>query len=426
MKKLICILLSILFCSSCTNTDGMPVIHQSSPMPLNGEFNLISKEDKQDKKTEENRSANHYTPLNFKEQNAVWISYIDLQPMILGKSKTEFKENISKAYKEIKDLGCNTVYVHVRSFGDAYYSSEFYPYSKGITGEIGVVPGFDPLEIMIQEAHSSDLSFHAWINPMRCETEENMEKISDSYDLKQWYSDSKKYDEYLVKVDSDNHYWLNPGVDAVRKLIADGAAEIVKNYDVDGIHIDDYFYPTTDTYFDAGIYVENGVKESLSEWRKNNVSKMVKSIYSSIKEQNPDVLFGVSPQGNMENNYEFMYADVKKWCSEEGYLDYIVPQIYFGFENSAKPFTRTTEEWSNIVTCDNVSLVIGLGVYKIGQEDEFLQTTGIIGDQINISQNIKNCGGIALYNYINLFEPDDQLAERTVAELTCIKKAISD
>ena len=108
-------------------------------------------------------------------------------------------------------------------------ASEFYPYSKGITGEMGVVPGFDPLEIMIQEAHSSDLSFHAWINPMRCETEENMEKISDSYDLKQWYSDSKKYDEYLVKVDSDNHYWLNPGVDAVRKLIADGAAEIVKD-----------------------------------------------------------------------------------------------------------------------------------------------------------------------------------------------------
>lgn len=153
---------------------------------------------------------------------------------------------------------------------------------------------------------------------------------------------------------------------------------------------------------------------------------MVKSIYSSVKEQNPDVLFGVSPQGNMENNYEFMYADVKKWCSEEGYLDYIVPQIYFGFENSAKPFTRTTEEWSNIVTCDNVNLVIGLGVYKIGQEDEFLQTTGIIGNQIDISQNIKNCGGIALYNYINLFEPDDKLAERTGAELTCIKKAISD
>lgn len=426
MKKLICIILSILFCSSCTNTDGMPVIHQSSPIPLNEEINLISKEDKQDKKTAENRSINHYTPLNFKEQNAVWISYIDLQPMILGKSKNEFKENISKAYKEIKDLGCNTVYVHVRSFGDAYYSSQFYPYSKGITGEIGVEPGFDPLEIMIQKAHSLGLSFHAWINPMRCETEENMEKVSDSYDLKQWYSDSEKYDEYLVKVDSDNHYWLNPGVEAVRKLIADGAAEIVKNYDVDGIHIDDYFYPTTDTYFDAGIYVENGVKESLSEWRKNNVTKMVKSIYSSVKEQNPDVLFGVSPQGNMENNYEFMYADVKKWCSEEGYLDYIVPQIYFGFENSAKPFTRTTEEWSNIVTCDNVNLVIGLGVYKIGQEDEFLQTTGIIGNQIDISQNIKNCGGIALYNYINLFEPDDKLAERTGAELTCIKKAISD
>lgn len=101
-----------------------------------------------------------------------------------------------------------------------------------------------------------------------------MEKIPDSYDLKQWYSNSEKYDEYLVKVDSDNHYWLNPGVEAVRKLIADGAAEIVKSYDVDGIHIDDYFYPTTDTYFDAGIMLKtvlkkacpNGVKIMCQKW----------------------------------------------------------------------------------------------------------------------------------------------------------------
>ncbi|MDE6149267.1 MAG: family 10 glycosylhydrolase [Ruminococcus sp.] len=426
MKKTICIILLLLFCSSCASTNGMPVIHQSSPMPLNGEINLKNTLDKQDEKTDVKRNTNTYTPLNYQEQNAVWISYIDLQPMILGKSENEFEKNISTAYKKIKELGCNTVYVHVRSFGDAYYNSELYPYSKGITGEIDTEPDFDPLKIMIKEAHDLGLSFHAWINPMRCETEENMKEISNSYVIKQWYSDSNKYDEYLVKVDSDNHYWLNPAVDDVRNLIAQGAAEIVKNYDVDGIHIDDYFYPTTEAYFDSGIYVETGVKESLSEWRKNNVSKMVKEIYNSIKKENSEVLFGVSPQGNMENNYEFMYADVKTWCSEEGYLDYIVPQIYFGFENNSKPFVQTTEEWSNIVTCDNVSLVIGLGVYKIGQEDEFLQSTGIIGKQINLSQNMKNYGGIALYNYINLFEPEENLAERTNAELSCIKDAISD
>lgn len=426
MKKLICLILLMLFCTSCGSTNSMPVIHQSSPIPLSGEFRFLNTEDKQEKKPADQQSSISYMPLNFKEQNAVWISYIDLQPMLLGKSENEFEKNISTAYKKIKELGCNTVYVHVRSFGDAYYNSELYPYSKGITGEIAEKPEFDPLKIMIKKAHDSGLSFHAWINPMRCETEENMDKIPDSCVLKQWYSNSEKYDEYLVKVNTDNHYWLNPAVEDVRNLISEGAAEIVRNYDVDGIHIDDYFYPTTDAYFDSGIYVETGVKESLSEWRKNNVSKMVKEIYNSIKKENSNVLFGVSPQGNIENNYEFMYADVKKWCSEEGYLDYIVPQIYFGFENNAKPFSQTAEEWSSIVTCDKVSLVIGLGVYKIGQEDEFSENTGIIGKQIDVSRAIHNCGGIALYNYINLFEPEAALAERTNAELTCIKKSITN
>lgn len=424
MKKFICIVLSLLFCTSCASEEGLPVIRQSSPMPLNCEYYLSENEDKQVEEADKNTAA--YEPLNYDEQNAVWISYIDLQPMILNKSEDEFRINISSAYDEIKKLGCNTVYVHVRSFGDAYYDSELYPFTKAVTGEIGGESEFDPLEIMVTEAHNAGLSFHAWINPMRCETEEYMDRIPDDYALKQWFSDSEKYDEYLVKVDSDNHYWLNPAVEDVRNLIAEGAAEIVRNYDVDGIHIDDYFYPTTDTYFDSGIYVETGVTESLSDWRMNNVNKMVKAIHDAVKSENSKVLFGVSPQGNMENNYEYMYADVKKWCSEEGYIDYIVPQIYFGFENSGKPFAQTADEWSSIVTCDDVSLIIGLGVYKIGQEDEFLQTTGIIGEQIDVSQEISNYGGVALYNYINLFQPDYELAERTNAELVCIKDAIAD
>ncbi|MGN1113666.1 MAG: glycoside hydrolase family 10 protein [Oscillospiraceae bacterium] len=376
------------------------------------------------KKLSSSSDENSFSPINFDEQKAVWISYIDLQPMLLGKTAEEFGENISNAFKKVKNLGCNTVYCHVRSFGDAYYKSNLFPFSKEITGNIGADPGFDPLEIMIEKAHGQGLSIHAWINPMRCETEENIKAMDDSYIIKQWYSDKEKYADYIVKPDSDNHYWLNPGVPEVRKLIADGVKEIVENYQVDGIHIDDYFYPTTDAKFDVQYYVESKVSESFDQWRKDNISKMVKSIYDSAKSADDRVLFGVSPQGNMENNYDFMYADVKKWCSEEGYLDYIVPQIYFGFDNSVKPFEKTAEEWSKAVTNKSVKLVIGLGIYKIGEEEEFMNTEGIIGKQIENAKNLKNYGGVALYNYINLFEPSEELAERTNVELKYIKKEL--
>lgn len=416
MRRIITTALAMIICASCTGRQSKPMIQQVSPIPSDYGYQVQYEE----------KQTDNYEPINFQEQKAVWISYIDLQHMLLGKTENEFSENILQAYEKIKSLGCNTVYVHVRSFGDAYYKSEFYPFTKAVSGELGSEADFDPLEIMLENAHEAGLSFHAWVNPMRCETEENMLLIPERFALRRWFSDRDKYDEYLVKVDSDNHYWLNPAVEDVRNLIADGVREIVKNYDVDGIHIDDYFYPTTEAYFDSGIYVETGVTESLSEWRKSNINKMVKAIHDAVKDENPNVLFGVSPQGNMENNYQFMYADVKKWCSEEDYIDYIVPQIYFGFENSIKPFVQTAEDWSSIVTCDSVSLVIGLGVYKIGEEDEFLQNTGIIAEQISSSQQIKNYGGFALYNYINLFEPVQELAERTNAELQCIKDAIID
>lgn len=427
LKKVICMLLAVLFFVSCTEKSQqsvVPALQKSSPVPINP--NYSSEKDKPKIKGTVKRNKSSYFPLNFDEQKAVWVSYIDLQSMLLGKSGEYFRKSISEAYAKIKELGCNTVYVHVRSFGDAYYKSELFPWTKGISGEIAAQPDFDPLEIMVSEAHGLGLSFHAWINPMRCETDENMAQMPDKYKIKQWYDDSEKYAEYLVKSDSDNHYWLNPAIEEVRNLIADGAGEIVKNYDVDGIHIDDYFYPTTDPDFDKKIYAQEGGGKDLSQWRKENVSLMVKGIHDSVKAVNGEVLFGVSPQGNMENNYEYMYADVKQWCGEDGYIDYIVPQIYFGFKNSAKPFESTAAEWSEAVTCKEVKLIIGLGVYKISQEDEFWQDTGIIGRQIEASQKLENYGGFALYNYINLFAPDEKVAERTNAELKCIKDIADD
>lgn len=423
MKKIISVLMFICLLCSCsqqkiTQTDLQTV----SPVPQS--IGIVNA-DKQSENVGRTPSANEYTPLNFETQKAVWISYIDLAPMLTGKSEKEFRHDFEQACENIKGLGCNTVYVHVRAFGDAYYSSKLFPWSKGVCGNIDLKPDFDPLEIMIDCSHESGLSFHAWINPLRCETEVNIQKISDNFKIRQWYDNPEKYDEYLVKVREDDFYWLNPAISDVRRLIADGVKEIVENYKVDGIHMDDYFYPTTEKYFDAGAYVEAAVQVTLDEWRLDNCSQMVREIYKTVKTYNSEILFGISPQGNIENNYAYMFADVKLWASTEGYLDYIAPQIYFGYENKAKPFADTIIEWSNLVACKEVSLVIGLAPYKIRDDVEFAEDVGIISEQISDSFDMDNCNGVALYNYINLFGIDDDVSSRMSDERKCISKTLN-
>ncbi|WP_124099152.1 family 10 glycosylhydrolase [Ruminococcus sp. Marseille-P6503] len=424
-KELLVFAAAFLTLTSCSGAEGLSSeiqLQSVSPVP---QFSSAVQADRHTEYDSGYASPNEYIPLNYDEQKSVWISYIDLAPMITGKAEDEFKNAFSQACANIKELGCNTVYVHVRSFGDAYYRSEYYPWSKGITGYAGQEPDYDPLEIMVDCAHQNGLSFHAWINPLRCETEENLSKL-DSGILSEWYNDPGKYSEYLVKVKDDERYWLNPAEEDVRELICSGAEELCRNYKIDGIHMDDYFYPTTEEYFDSETYVEAGASISLSDWRLDNCSKLVGEIYDTVKSVNKDILFGISPQGNIENNYSYMYADIKRWCSEEGYIDYIVPQIYFGYDNQIKPFEETAEEWSEIARQGNTKLVIGLAPYKIAEDEEFSENTGIISSQIKTSQGLDNYGGVALYNYINIFCPEESLSQRLDKEKALIKKALTD
>ena len=423
MKKIFILIVALLLVScSVKDTQDVKIVNVS-PVPELGSSKVS---DRHLKNNETASVSGEYIPLNYDEQKSIWLSYIDLAPMLSGKNRNEFENAFSEACNNIKNIGCNTLYVHVRSFGDAYYISDYFPWSKGITGAVGNEPSFDPLEIMVNIAHNKGLSFHAWINPLRCETESNMKQYPESCILKKWFSDSGNYGEYLVKVDNDDHYWLNPAVDEVRELICCGVEELCENYKIDGIHIDDYFYPTTESYFDSETYIQAGASMTLSDWRLDNCSKMVKEIHDTIKKVNKNILFGVSPQGNIENNYSYMYADVKKWCSTDGYIDYIVPQIYFGYENTAKPFEKTAEEWNEIAESGNAKLVIGLAPYKISDDSEFTDNIGIIASQIKTSEKLKCYSGIALYNYINIFCTQDSLSERLDKEITEITKALAE
>ncbi len=335
-----------------------------------------------------------YSPLNYDNQTGIWYPYMDYEEYMYGKSEEAFREHVRSMLNDAKEQQFNTIYVHVRACGDAYYSSEIFPRGKLYDGD------YDPLEIFLEEGHQLGLSVHAWINPLRCQTVEEFKQLPDDFIVKQWTENNTGSLVGIV----NGRYYLNPAYEETINLICQGVNEIISNYNVDGIHIDDYFYPTTDPEFDKSAFEASGSTD-LSKWRMENCSRMVRSIYESVKSSDKDILFGISPQGNINANYSSQYADVRLWGSCEGYCDYIVPQIYFGFKNEACPFEKTLHDWEELVSCENVSLIIGLGAYKLGNEDKWAGAAGeqewIENDDIIEKQkelvNASSANGYAIY-----------------------------
>lgn len=367
-----------------------------------------------------------YSALNFDEQKGFWITYLEYASILRNKSEKSFRNSISEYFDNISNLGFNTVYVQVRAFGDAYYDSELFPSGEQFDGTIGTANRFDALQVMIECAHNRGISVHAWVNPMRTMTTSQIEKLDDSYTIKKWYN--SKRGDYIVK--SGDRWYLNPAYDEVTDLIAAGITEIAANYKVDGIQIDDYFYPTTDKSFDSAVYAKMGNGTSLSDWRIANVNKMVKKLYKSVHSANDTVVFGISPQGSVENNYGELYADVRKWCSESGYCDYILPQVYFGFDNAALPYADVIALWNGMVKSSDVKLVIGLAAYKVGAEDgyagsgkrEWLENSDILARQMKLAESLGNYGGVALYRYDSVFNPTSDVAAQVSKEIKNIEK----
>lgn len=373
--------------------------------------------------------SNTYNALNYHEQKGIWISYLEYDSIMKNKSASSFRKTIAGYFDNIKDLSFNTVYVQVRAYGDAYYNSKLFPSGDRFNGTMGTSESYDALQIMIEEAHSRGLSVHAWINPMRLMTESQISSLSDKYTVKQWYSDSDKKGKYIVY--SGGRWYLNPAYKEVRQLIADGITEIVSGYDVDGVQIDDYFYPVTDASFDKSAYSASGTDISLYNWRINNVNKMVKSLYKAVHNANSTVVFGISPQGSVENNYSTLYADVKTWCSSSGYCDYILPQVYFGFDNAALPYESTVAQWNKMVSGSGVKLVIGLAGYKIGAVDtyagasgknEWINSSDIISRQMSCAAELSNYGGVAIFRYGSIFEPASDVASQVSKEMKNIPR----
>lgn len=374
-------------------------------------------------------SVADYVPLNYDVIKGIWLSQFDLGGTYMsgGKQANErtFRLICEKMFAGISENNFNTVIVQIRPNGDSFYPSEVYCPSHYVTGAHNVDFTYDPFAIMIEEAHKAGLSVHAWINPMRCMTAEQIVNVSTDYLLGQWYQDEALRAKYLYHnpdTTGNNYYYLNPAYPEVRAMVVDGVKEICTNYKVDAVHIDDYFYPTTNIEFDRKAFQELGSGQTRQKFRINNVNKMVSEMYTAIKEIKSDILFGISPAGNIPNNLQSLYADVTAWCSTPGYCDYIVPQVYWGFEDSHREsrFDICSQAWAELVTIPEVKLVIGMGLYRASETptDEWKNNKDVIKRQLEYIDAMDKCEGFVMFSYLDLFNKTGKLGTDTKEEYT--------
>lgn len=355
-----------------------------------------------------------------KEMRGVWVSYIELDMQNeTDKSEASFREKFKNIAINSKNAGFNTLIVQVRPFCDALYDSKFFPYSHILSGKQGVNPGYDALEVMCEVCSQLDLDIHAWVNPYRISTDSTPQALSET---NPYVIDNE------IGEETENGIFLNPANKMARNLIIDGVTEIVRNYDVDGIQFDDYFYPTQDSDFDDTEYADyvETVGEmncmSIDNWRLANVNTLICDTYRAIHKISDDVEFGISPQGNIDNNAQ-IYADVKTWCICKGFVDYICPQLYYSLDNPALTFEDSLTAWSELDINKSVKLYVGLAGYKANSdadEGTWLYSNNILADEYKIAVNNEKVSGIMLYSYSAL---KDENASTEIANLT---KAMSN
>lgn len=253
----------------------------------------------------------------------------------------------------------NAVFFQIRGMADAFYDSQYESWSRYITGTAGAKPTYDVLGFLVEEAHKRDIQFHAWLNPYRISTRANKDAAFPQLDPKIPAGLTKDYEKIRI---------YNPALPEVQIRITQIVKEIITKYDVDGIHLDDYFYPSlevSEKMNDEAEYEKYGVGKfnNIADFRRNNVDVVVQNIQKTIIETRPDVIFSISPAANINSNYEVLFADVRKW-SKEGWVDVLIPQLYFATGTEETSFNQRLNLWSQYIY-DN-HLLVGYGIYKFG------------------------------------------------------------
>ncbi len=334
---------------------------------------------------------------------AVWVSYLEWQAVDFS-SSAAFAADSAAMLDGIAALGATVVLAQVRPFGDALYPSAYFPFSHLCTGTQGQNPGFDPLALFVDAAHARGLQVEAWVNPYRLQQNGVPALCAQSPAL--LHPDWVK--------EADGGLYLDPASPAVRQYIADGVAELCGNYPLDGIHFDDYFYPTADPAFDAADYAAyqaGGGALALEDWRRQNVDGLVALCWRTVH-QTPGVRFGIAPQGRAELDYGSLYCDTALWLAEPGYVDYLMPQLYWGLASprAALRADVLAAAWAALPRAAGVALYAGLGAFRLGDGEGGTDTASLAEWQSGAAlaaqvRAVTAAGaeGVALYRYGSLF-----------------------
>ena len=362
------------------------------------------------------------------EWRAVWVSYLEWAAMDFS-TEDAFRARVVQLLDNCTGLGLNTVLAQVRPFGDALYRSSLFPWSHLCTGVQGQDPGFDPLDVLLQEAHTRGISVEAWVNPYRLRSSAAMPpNLADS-------NLANTHPEWVCTVDEG--LYLNPAEPAAADYVVQGVAELVQNYAVDGIHFDDYFYPTTDESIDAAQFAASGAG-NLAAWRRENVTALVRAVHDTVKAADPTLRFGISPQGNPDNDENQQYSDVTGWLASGGgdaVVDYLCPQVYWGqgfaLHNGSTRFAfeNIVPAWLAYPRAEGVALYFGLGAYRVGVGDGGSNENSLSGwstgralaDQVAFLRE-QGAEGWALYRYGSLFGPE----QTSLAAAECGALAAAD
>ena len=311
-----------------------------------------------------------------RDMRAAWISTVDNidWPSKPGLSDQEMKGEMIRILDNLRSYNLNTVVFQIRPTADAYYKSSKEPASHWITGTQGVAPGFDPLQLMIDEAGKRGMSVHVWLNPYRVQKDTTKDVLTKSHLY------FKKPELFLTY---GKTRYFNPGYQETRDFVAGVVGEIVRNYDIQAIHMDDYFYPykiVGEEFPDEQAFAKEPREfKDKDDWRRDNVDLIIKQIRDTIIANKPEVEFGISPFGVWRNkskdsegsntvagatNYDDLYANILKW-QKENWIDYVTPQIYWHIGFDRADFEVLAKWWAKHKYGANV--YIGLGDYKISK-----------------------------------------------------------
>ena len=371
-----------------------------------------------DYQTEMSQQTGQSTPDEIQkptETRAVWIPYMTLDVENAEDQKAAFQTKIEQIVKDMKSADLNTAIVQVRPFCDAIYPSQYYPWSHILTGAQGTDPGYDPLAYILEQCHKEDILVHAWINPYRISTQETPSQLCEQHPY---------VNNPSLGVEINGSLYLNPASSDAQQLITNGVKELVDNYELDGIQFDDYFYPEDCGDFDKDDYEayrqSTASPLSLKDYRVDQVNRLIRSVYQTVHQADRTIEFGISPQGNLQNN-SLLSADVVTWCAKEAYIDYICPQIYFSLDNPVLTFEDSLTEWKKLKQHKGLKMYIGLAAYKAGtdaDEGTWLDNDDILTSEVKILRN-NNVNGFMLYSYDSFHNKENQTELKHLIDYIC-------